>query len=203
MNVALNQLPFSQACENNKAPITKALHEVFEDRHRVLEIGSGTGQHAVYFSDQLPHLHWQCSDQSLDGRGLVERLQHLNSPRLPLPITLNVYQQKPWPENCDAIYTANTFHIMHWSGVVRFWEGAAKTLPYGGKVAVYGPFNYGGIFTSESNERFDASLKASDPGRGIREFSEVNQLALDKDFLLFADIAMPANNRMIVWQHKG
>lgn len=203
MNVALNQLPFSQACENNKAPIAKALREVFEDRHQVLEIGSGTGQHALYFNEQLPHLHWQCSDESIDGRGLIERIEHCNSPRLPLPLVLDVYQNTPWPENCDAIFSANTLHIMHWDGVIRLWEGIANTLPNGGKVAIYGPFNYGGMYTSKSNRRFHASLKSADPGRGIRDFSDVNKLAFDKDFLLFADITMPANNRLVVWQHKG
>lgn len=203
MNVALNQLPFSQACENNKGPIAKALKEVFEDRQHVLEIGSGTGQHAMHFHETLPHLYWQCSDQSIDGRGLIERLEIQNSPRLPLPIVLDVLRTHAWPKSCDAIYSANTFHIMHWEGVVKFWEGAANTLPAGGKVAIYGPFNYGGIFTSESNFQFDASLKTQDPGMGIRNFEDVNAQAFAKDFLLFADITMPANNRLIVWQHKG
>jgi cyclopropane fatty-acyl-phospholipid synthase-like methyltransferase len=194
--------PFSQACENNKQPILDILQRVFADRERVLEIGSGTGQHAVFFAANLPHLYWQTSDLAENHAGIRQWIGEARLPNLAEPITIDADQQ-PWPvESVDAIFTANTFHIMSWPQVQRTFEGIARILQPGGVLAVYGPFNYNGEFTSESNRNFDAWLKQRGAHQGIRDFEAVNELAKGIGLDLQEDNAMPANNRLLVWKRR-
>lgn len=192
--------PFSQACENNKRPILAILQRVFADRQQVLEIGSGTGQHAVFFTEHLPHLQWQTSDLKENHPGIKAWLDEAGLKNLHAPIEIDADQQ-PWPlDPVDAVFSANTLHIMSWQQVQRLFRGiAAITLPRA-KVVVYGPFNYGGRFTSESNRNFDAWLKEQAAHRGIRDFEAVNALADDQGFQLLEDNPMPANNRLLVWE---
>lgn len=193
--------PFSQACENNRQPILDVLRRVFSDRQGVLEIGSGTGQHAVYFARHLPYLQWQTSDLSENLEGINAWLAAEPSANLLAPVMLNV-KQPSWPELVvDAVFTANTLHIMSWESVTCFFS-QIPVLFQGqqGTLAAYGPFNYQGNYTSESNARFDQWLKDQGAECAIRDFEQVNALAEQAGLHLVEDNAMPANNRLLVWE---
>jgi len=191
--------PFSPSSERNREPILAVLREHFADRHSVLEIGSGTGQHAVYFAEALPHLIWQTSDRDENHAGISQWLSDAALPNVKAPLPLDV--SGAWPvERYDAIYTANTLHIMSWPEVQQFFAQLPHVMNEGALLVVYGPFNYGGRFTSDSNAAFDASLRAAVPHRGIRDFEAVNELAHAADLCLLKDHAMPANNRCVIWR---
>jgi hypothetical protein len=182
--------PFSAPSERNRAPILAILKRIFKDRKRVLEIGSGTGQHAAYFAPELPHLVWQTSDVA---GNLSDIRQWVSDPA---PIELDVDQ--PWPQvSADAVYSANTCHIMSWPQVERLFAGIGRIAP--DVFALYGPFNYGGRHTSESNASFDALLRGRDPASGIRDFEAIVELAARNGMELAEDNAMPANNRLLVF----
>jgi len=184
--------PFSEASERNRGPILAILKRVFKDTKRVLEIGSGTGQHAAYFAAELPHLVWQASDVAEHLPGIREWIAD------PAPIELDV--DKPWPAvKADAVYSANTCHIMSWPQVERLVAGVGALLPSRGVFALYGPFNYDGKPTSDSNARFDAMLRARDPASGLRNIEDIMALASRAGLTLAEDNAMPANNRLLVW----
>ena len=191
--------PFSPACERNRDAILDVLRERFADRQRVLEIGSGTGQHAVHFSRAMPCLTWQTSDVAAHLAGIRMWLDEASLPNTPEPIVLDVDGQAP-AGSYDAAFTANTLHIMGWPEVQRLFETLPSLIERGGLLLVYGPFNYGGRFTSPSNAAFDASLRAADPRRGIRDFEAVDGLAKGAGFSLVEDRAMPANNRCVSWR---
>ena len=192
--------PYSESCEQNREPILAVLRKAFADRHRVLEIGSGTGQHAVYFAPELPHLVWQTADVQAHHPGIHAWLDEAALPNVLPPLELDVNQNAWHSGRYDAVFSANTLHIMGWPEVERFFAGVGAVLEPGGVLVVYGPFNYNGQFTSESNARFDAWLKARDPASGVRDFEAVDALARAQGLLLQHDIAMPANNRSLVWQ---
>lgn len=195
--------PYSESCEQNREPILAVLKQAFADCSQVLEIGSGTGQHAVYFGADLPHLRWQTSDVLAHHPGIRSWLAEAALPNVLPPLELDV-SQPHWPSSrYDAVFSANTLHIMGWPEVVRFFEGVGAVLAPGGVLVVYGPFNYNGQFTSESNARFDGWLKARDPASGVRDFEAVDALARAQGLILQQDIAMPANNRSLVWQRLG
>jgi hypothetical protein len=163
----------------------------------VLEIGSGTGQHATYFARELPHLVWQASDVA----DYLEGIRAWVGNGVP-PIELDV--DKPWPPiDADAVFSANTAHIMSWPQVERMFEGVARILPRGGLLALYGPFHYGGRPTSQSNARFDAMLRARDPASGVRDFDHIDALARRCGLTLLEDNAMPANNRLLVYKKEN
>ena len=183
--------PFSEACERNRAPILAILKRVFTDRRRVLEIGSGTGQHAAYFAAELPHLVWQASDVAANLSGIREWISE------PPPIELDV--EKEWPRlEVDAVFSANTCHIMSWPQVERMFGGIGRIATLK-TFCLYGPFNYGGKYTSESNARFDTMLRRNDPASGVRDFEAIDALAQKAGLRLAEDNAMPANNRLLVW----
>jgi cyclopropane fatty-acyl-phospholipid synthase-like methyltransferase len=194
--------PYSAACDRNRDPILEVLRRHFADRKRVLEIGSGTGQHAVYFAAALAHLTWQTTERTAELDGVRAWLAEAHLPNTPAPLTLDV--REGWPvHRYDAVFTANTLHIMSWDEVRTMFEHLPDTLAEDAKVAVHGPFNYGGRFTSESNQRFDASLRARVTHMGIRDFEAVNELARSIGLTLLEDLAMPANNRTLVWQRSA
>ena len=201
--------PFAPACERNRDPILTVLRELFADRTRVLEIGSGTGQHAVHFAAAMPWLTWQGSDVAGHLSGIRLWLDEAALPNTPPPLELDVCDA--WPGTTadgrasdaapfDAVFSANTLHILGWPGVEAFFAGVGRVLADGGVLAVYGPFNSGGAYTSDSNRDFDAWLKARDPRSGIRDVEAVDGLARAAGMALDADIAMPANNRTLVWR---
>jgi SAM-dependent methyltransferase len=191
--------PHSDACERNRGPILEVLRDHFADRHRALEIGSGTGQHAAYFAAALPQLIWQTSDIAPALPGLRLWTEEAALPNLPPPIALDV--TGPWPEApFDAIFTANTLHIMSWPEVRVLFETLPAVLTRDAVLAVYGPFNYDGRFSSESNAAFDTWLKQRSPESGIRDFAAVDALARAIGFALAEDRPMPANNRTLIWR---
>lgn len=203
--------PFSQACENNKTPILAVLQQAFKSANLVLEIGSGTGQHAVYFSQALPHLVWQPSDRAENLPGIQLWLDDLGAGQtgpegashknlLP-PVVLDVTQEN-WPQDFDAIFSANTAHIMSWEIARHMIAEVGHRLPAGGVFALYGPFNYKGEYTSASNAEFDLHLKSFNPLQGIRDFEQVEQVANNAGLTLQKDHAMPANNRLLVWEKR-
>ena len=199
-------LPFSAAAESNKRPILEKLREAFADVGRVLEIASGTGQHAVFFAANLPHLIWQPSDLYEHLATVDQRVADTDLDNLRTPIELDV-EDLPWPvpavdddEAYDGIFSANSLHIMSWPQVQDFFAGIGETLQSGGMLCIYGPFKYGGNFTTPSNAAFDKTLKDRDPESGIRDFEAVNELAQKIGLTLQADHAMPANNQLLVWK---
>jgi len=192
--------PFAESCEQNKVPILAVLQEIFADREGVLEIASGTGQHAVYFGRSMPHLTWHTSELARNHAGIQAWLDEARLPNVLPPLAIDVNDAQ-WPiEEADAIFNANTVHIVAWHEVERMFAGIGRVLATGGILCLYGPFNYGGVFTSESNARFDAWLKARDPNSGVRDFEAVNQLAKLQGLVLMKDVPMPANNRTLVWR---
>lgn len=191
--------PFSQACENNQQAIFAVLERVFAKAQQVLEIGSGTGQHAAYFAPRLPHLIWQTSDQAEYHPGINAWLDASSAENLRSPLLLNV-DMPQWPiTTVDAVFSANTCHIMSWASVVNMFKQLAGVLSAGGTLAIYGPFNYDGQFTSPSNANFDQWLKQRGAHQGIRDFEAVDKLAREAGMSLLEDNAMPANNRLLVW----
>jgi len=191
--------PYSQASENNKTPILKILQRVLRNSAQVLEIGSGTGQHAAFFADALPHLTWQPSDQATYLPGIQCWCDDYRGNNLRTPIELDVRQEQ-WPTRFDAVFSANTAHIMAWQVALKMIQNVAEYLQCGGIFALYGPFNYCGRYTSDSNASFDKWLRQRDPHSGIRDFEKVNDFACNLGLMFLEDNPMPANNRLLVWQ---
>lgn len=195
----MNTIPFSSAAERNRQPILDQLRELLPQRGKVLEIGSGTGQHATFFTRNLPGLTWQPSDREENLAGLEACFSaEANERILPL-LKLDVIHD-PW-EGCsyDAVYSANTAHIMSWEAVVAMFAGVAAHLVTGGKFCLYGPFNIDNLSTSQSNVRFDAHLRAQDSQMGIRDMGAIEALANVYHMQLDQKIAMPANNFILVF----
>jgi cyclopropane fatty-acyl-phospholipid synthase-like methyltransferase len=194
--------PYADACDRNRGPILEVLRRHFADRRRVLEIGSGTGQHAVYFASALPHLTWQTSDREEHLAGIRLWLEEAQLPNTPAPLALDV--SGAWPEaRFDALFSANTLHIMSSDEVQRLFAALPGVMSADAILAVYGPFNYGGAFTSPSNAAFDATLRRRSVKSGIRDFEAVDRLAQASGLKLLEDCAMPANNRTLVWQRTA
>jgi len=198
----MNDLPFSEACERNKVPILHVLRGVLSDCRYVLEIGSGSGQHAVFFTRHLPCLSWQASEIRENLEGLRQRLSQEAPANVKTPLFLDVCQ-RPWPVTAaDAIFTANTLHIMSWDHVQQMFFGIGQVLCPGGLLCIYGPFRYHGAYTSPSNEQFDQWLKRQDPRSGIRDFEAVDRLAAEQGLSLFKDVPMPAHNQLLIWRRQ-
>jgi len=198
----MSQRPYAESCDENKQVIFDVIKNIFSEPGRLLEIGSGTGQHAVYFTRQLPHIIWQPSDIEDQIVGIKLWMEEVDHNRIQPPVVLDV-SNGLWPfENMDYVFTANTTHIISWLHVVAMFKGIGKVLKSGGMFAQYGPFNYNGEFSSESNARFDQWLKGRDAESGIRNFQDLEKLAAVNGMKLFKDYEMPANNRILVWQ-KG
>ncbi len=200
-------MQYSEACDRNKTPILNILADAFANRSAVLEIGAGTGQHAVFLAERLGHLRWQPTDRALALNALSERVRQEGPENCDAPVALDA-DGRPWPaaivdRRFDAVFTANTLHIMSWDSVESLFDGIGPVLADGGTLCVYGPFRYAGRFTTPSNERFDAALRARDPLSGIRDFESVNELAIRHGLQLTSDHALPANNQLIVWSRAG
>ena len=194
--------PYSEACYKNREPILTVLIPLLYKRKAVLEIGSGTGQHAVYFAEKMPHLIWYTSDVKQNHDAINLWLNDAGLPNTRPPAILNV-KQPVWPMlNIDTIFSANTAHIMHWDEVEYLFAGSDRTLPAKGLFLLYGPFNYNSIYTSESNEQFDYWLKEQDPLSGLRNFEDLTDLAASANLELIKDFEMPANNRILCWEKR-
>lgn len=192
--------PFSQACENNRGPILQMLQPLLKGKSHVLEIGSGTGQHAVWFAHNMPSLEWQTSDLKHNHAGIQQWIDAFPAPNLLSPIELDMLTGH-WPDKSyDGIYSANTAHIMPWQGVVNMITQGATRLVKGGHFCLYGPMQYEGRLEPQSNRDFDARLRHQASHQGIREFHDINRLAQDANLLLRDDHPMPANNRLLIWR---
>jgi len=192
--------PYSESCDQNRDPILEVIQPLLKTSKKVLEVGSGTGQHAVYFAKKMPHLIWQTSDQQSYHEGIKLWLADAQLDNTPTPIALNV-SSDTWPdEQFDVVFSANAVHIMGWDNVVDFFANAPKLLNPGGLFILYGPFNYNQQYTSESNARFDIWLKQRDPQSGIRDFEALDKLANNAGMKIKEDYALPANNRILVWE---
>ena len=191
---------YSEACEKNQSAILEVLQSALSRQHHVLEIASGTGQHAIHFGRALPHLTWQTSELPHNHAGIRAWLDEAALPNVLPPVALDVTDAH-WPAGVvDAVFNANTVHIVSKPEVERMFAGIARTLSAGGILCLYGPFNYHNKFTSESNARFDVWLKSRNPESGIRDFEAIDQLAKTHGLRLLQDVAMPSNNRTLVWQ---
>lgn len=189
--------PYSASCDQNNAPILSVIAPLFSRYSNILEIGSGTGQHAIYFAENMPHLKWHCSDCRSQLEGINLWLTDAGLDNVVPPIELDVSASQ-WPDlNVDAVFTANTMHIMNQQDVVNFFTGAGKLLKAGGSLIIYGPFNYSGRYTSASNASFDRWLKDRDPLSGIKYFEDIDRLANENGMQLVTDYEMPANNRIL------
>jgi cyclopropane fatty-acyl-phospholipid synthase-like methyltransferase len=193
--------PFSGASERNRGPILSILREWFADRTKVLEIGSGTGQHAVHFAAAMPQLVWQSSDRAENLSGIRLWLDEAGLSNTPSPLQLDVTGD--WPTtHYDAVFSANTLHIMAWHEVAQMFARLPAVTTDDACLAIYGPFNIGGRFTSESNASFDGDLKMRGAHMGIRDAADVDALASKAGFALADDVAMPANNRLRLWKRR-
>ncbi len=191
--------PYAESAEQNKFVIFDAIKSYLQGD--VLEIGSGSGQHAVYFASQMPQISWQTSELAANLSGIEAWIEDSGLGNLLAPIELDV--QGAWPVHLfDLVYSANCFHIMGKDAVARCIEGIGDCLKPGGVFALYGPFNYAGAYTSESNARFDQMLRARDPASGIKDFEWIEELANGAQLQLLEDVAMPANNRILIWQKR-
>ena len=192
--------PFSQSCENNKAPILEIIRRVFTQPCHVWEIGSGTGQHACYFAKHLPYLQWHPTDRAENISGINLWQQESNLPNLHPALILNVTDSL-WPCNTiEALFTANTLHIMSEEEVQIMFMQLGNYLSAQAKLCIYGPFNYHGAYSSQSNAQFDIWLKHQNQLSGIRHFETIVALALESHIHLIEDVEMPANNRLLVFQ---
>lgn len=192
--------PYSDACERNRDPILAVLRQWLVAPGTVLEIGAGTGQHAVYFAEHLPHLTWIPSDREENLDGIRQWVNEARLGNLRDPIRLDVMDPH-WPvSSANHVYTANTAHIMSWTEVEAMFEGVARLLAKDGLFCLYGPVNRDGRYTSESNRRFDEMLKARDPAMGIRDDRALIGLGRRCGLAFVADHSMPANNRLLVWR---
>jgi len=190
---------YSAACDQNKDPILKVIKPLLLNTKSVLEVGSGTGQHCVYFAKELPHLIWQASDQAMYLPSVSAWIEDAGLVNTPKALELNV--DSDWPEDkYQAIYSANTVHIMSWEMVLNFFKGVGRALDKDGLFILYGPFNYSGQYTSQSNADFDLWLKGNNPLSAIRDFERLDELAKLHNLILTDDIQMPANNKILVWK---
>ncbi len=189
--------PYSESCDQNKDVILSVITPILVSCSDVLEIGSGTGQHAVYFAEQLPHLNWHTSDchPYLDGINAWLSAACLNNVKKPFELDVS---KSGWPAmEVDAVFTANSVHIMHDDDVENLIRCSATALKQNASLIIYGPFNYAGNYTSESNARFDQWLKNRDPLSCIKHFEDIDRLANNNGMKLVKDYMMPANNRLL------
>ncbi|TGN40259.1 DUF938 domain-containing protein [Marinobacter confluentis] len=195
-----SHLPYSQACENNKAPILEKLHQIFDTPGKVLEIGSLTGQHAVHFAQAMPHLQWQPTDHPDAADTCRPRLAQAALPNV-LPVIALDVSDPDWPvDRFTWAFSANTAHIMAWNEVEQMFRQIGKRLLENGAFCLYGPFNQQGQYSSESNRQFDRHLRAQAPAMGIRDLDDIDRLAEEAGLMLADIFDMPANNRLLVFR---
>ena len=192
-------LPFSQACENNKAPILSVIKEWYIPGQTILEVGSGTAQHSVYFAENLPDIVWQTADQKIHHDTILARVALANRRNLLPPLDLEALVFDWSQVEFDGAFSANTAHIMSWSAVVAMFRGIGRQLK-DGVFILYGPFNRNGVFTSSSNQQFDNHLRRANPEMGIRDDRALIEVGLECGLELVNDIDMPANNRILIWR---
>lgn len=192
--------PYADSCDRNRDPILGVIAPLLADKQAVLEVGSGTGQHAIYFATRMPHLVWHISDRNENHEAIKLWLDEAELDNVRSPIELDVLRGE-WPEiDVDAVFSANTAHIMHWQDVVAFFAGVGRLLKMDGLFILYGPFSFAGQHTSDSNAMFDRRLKQRDPLMGVRDFDDLDALAQKAGMEFQHDYALPANNHILLWR---
>ncbi len=191
--------PYAQACERNQSPILEVLEVEFAGVGSVLEIGSGTGQHAVFFGARLPHLIWHTSDLLVNHPGIEAWLSEANLDNVRPPLGLDVNHDAWGIDTVDALFSANTMHIFSWQSITGMFAGAGRILAPDARLALYGPFRFDGQYTSDSNAQFDRHLRSRDPLSGIRDFESLDELAHQQGLGLRRNYPMPSNNQILVW----
>ncbi|MEZ4819276.1 MAG: DUF938 domain-containing protein [Bdellovibrionota bacterium] len=196
--------PYAPACDRNRQVILEVLKKIIDENcHHLLEIGAGTGQHAVYMAPHFPQMKWVVSDVAAHSLGIKMWLKESNAKNIEGPIRLEIGKDDfPTDRSFQVVFTANTMHIMAWKQVKSMIKLCGKRLRVGAKMCVYGPFNYNQTYTSESNAKFDKFLKARDPQSGIRHFEDVDKAMQQAGFILHQDIAMPAHNHFLIYQRR-
>jgi SAM-dependent methyltransferase len=194
---------FSPSSERNAAPILDVLRGALPAHGTVLEIASGTGQHAMFFAAALPHLEWQPSDVDPHARASIAAWrEHTGTANLHAPLDLDVCRE-PWPiDAADAIVCINMIHIAPWEAAIALVKGAGTRLPAGGVLVLYGPYRRGGAHTAPGNEAFDTQLRERDPAWGVRDMEAVETLAQAEGFDCEQRVAMPANNFSLVFRKR-
>jgi cyclopropane fatty-acyl-phospholipid synthase-like methyltransferase len=192
--------PDAPAARSNREAILSVLQQEFGAARDVLEIGSGTGQHAVFFARAMPELTWQTSDRAENLAGIIAWIRDAGAGNVRDPIRLDVLYDPLPAAPYDAVFSANTAHIMSVEAVAAMFRIVGAILHGGGLFCLYGPFNIAGEFTSDSNRRFDASLKAQNPAMGVRDIEALENLARANGMRLARRYAMPANNMVLVWE---
>ena len=195
--------PNAPASGRNRDAILEVIKTEFATCRSVLEIGSGTGQHAIYFADAMPWLQWQTSDLAENHPGIDSWIAESGLPNICRPILIDVEHANGVDGNYGGIFSANTAHIMSIHGVRSMFDVVGRMLSPGGLFCLYGPFNQDGKFTSESNERFDQSLRSRDSAMGIRDLEELDSFAAGVAMRRVRRYAMPANNMLVVWRMNG
>jgi cyclopropane fatty-acyl-phospholipid synthase-like methyltransferase len=191
--------PWSEAAEKNAAPVLEILRHEFQDCAEVLEIGSGTGQHAVHFASRLGHLRWQTSDLDENHAGITAWLAEAGLANVLAPISLDV-SRASISASYDAVYSANTAHIMSFNAVIKMLALVGRVLSRGGVFCLYGPFRRFGQFNTSSNARFDASLRSRHAAMGIRDLEDIDQACAEHGLRRSGLYAVPSNNLVVVWQ---
>ncbi len=197
--------PLSEAAERNKLPILEVIRDYFPERGTVLEIGSGTGQHAAFFASQMPTVSWRASDLAGNHAWIEKTLAQAGCGNASGPFELDVGVEEHWNRICkpvgkfDGVFSANTAHIMSWQRVVDMFQGVSRILAPTRKFVIYGPFNRNGEYTSASNASFDRYLKSLNSDQGIRDDQEVLQVAGSCNLDFRESIDMPANNRILIF----
>ncbi|MDH3376003.1 MAG: class I SAM-dependent methyltransferase [Gammaproteobacteria bacterium] len=192
---------YAPACERNRQPIISILRELLPKRGTVLEVGSGSGQHAVWFAEAFPNLVWQPSERAGALLSINAWRNDANLANLRAPIVLDLFDPV-WPvDEISAIICINVVHIVAWRGVEQLFMRAGELLSGGGMLYLYGPFRYADRALEPSNQQFDGWLKQRGPDSGIRDFAAVDRLATAAGLALAGDRAMPANNRSLWWRN--
>ena len=194
--------PNAPSAERNKSVILEVISSELQDCKTVLEIGSGTGQHAIFFASQLPWLTWQTSDIAINHDGINAWLEHADLDNVKAPLELDVEQSSPTDDQFNAVFSANTAHIMSITAVECMFKVVGQCLIDGGKFCLYGPFNQNGKFTSDSNQKFDENLKSQNPAMGIRDLEVLDDFAEANGLYRESLYAMPANNMLAAWIKK-
>lgn len=192
---------FSPSCERNQQFILDVLKNIIKPTYKnLLEIGTGTGQHAVFMASSFPHLLWHTTDLKENHAGINMWIKDSNLKNISEPIEYESGRTDFPQVRADVVFTTNTLHIMSWKNVQMLINQFGNNLSHGVDIIIYGPFNYEGKFISESNANFDLWLKQQNPHSGIRDFELLDSLMNKVGIKLINDYCLPANNRILHYQ---
>lgn len=196
--------PHAPSCDRNQEPIFEALLPLLKNKKSLLEIGSGTGQHAIFMAPKLPHLTWTLSDLKGRHRGMSLWLREklILNIRGPVHYEAGVTEFPNALKSFDVVFTSNTLHIMPWTSCMNLFDDLGKNLEQDALFIAYGAFKYGGEFTTESNKEFESWLKERDPKAGLKDFEKIKDELKKRSFELLDDISMPASNQLLVFKKK-